>query len=71
MENLNEKILRMIEEMREIGKRIAASEYGNYEDVLKYSRKQEDIFQTAVDAFDDGYRLEMEAVTNENSKDDV
>lgn len=63
MENLNLKILRMISEMREIGKRPAPSKGGNYNDMLEYRRMQENIFCAVVDAFDDGYRLEMKKPT--------
>lgn len=55
--DINAEIQKLVEEMREVGRRPAPIRGGNYNDMLRYDELRREILERFLDAWDDGYRL--------------
>lgn len=57
MMDINAEIQKLVEEMREVGRRPAPSRGGNYNDMIRYGEMREQILTRFLDAWGDEYRL--------------
>lgn len=55
--DINAEIQKLVEEMREVGRRPAPSRGGNYNDMIRYDALRREILERFLEAWDDGYRL--------------
>lgn len=66
MNNINQDMVRMIAEMREVGKLPAPCKGGDYNNKLRYIELRGQILDKFLSAFDAGYRLQISTENHPN-----
>ena len=58
--DINERLEALVAEMNEIGQRPAPSKGGNYNNLLLYRERREQLLEIFLEAFESGYRFKKE-----------
>lgn len=60
MEDINERLEALVAEMKEIGQRPAPSNGGDYNNLLLYRERREQLLEIFLAMFENGYRFKKE-----------